>query len=153
MAKAELYVKNGNSWINYNLINAYPVGSIYCSASSTSPATLFGGSWAEITGAVLRGNQQSGVYSDSDSHVLSYNEMPKHGHYPPTGYFVCETNNGSMRNISPMTRANSKGDSSWGGHLGEDSKGTPLPTSPAGDGQAHTNKQRSYNVYMWRRTA
>ena len=43
MAKAKLYIKNGNSWVNYNLLNAYPVGAIYASANSTSPASLFGG--------------------------------------------------------------------------------------------------------------
>ena len=33
---------------------AYPVGSIYISFNSTSPATLFGGTWAQLTGAFLR---------------------------------------------------------------------------------------------------
>ena len=51
MAKAKLYIKNGNSWVNYNLLNAYPVGAIYASANSTSPASLFGGSWTQITDA------------------------------------------------------------------------------------------------------
>ena len=31
----------------------YPVGSVYSSTSSTSPATLFGGTWTQINGAVL----------------------------------------------------------------------------------------------------
>lgn len=79
MAKAELYVKNDNSWVNYNLLNAYPVGAIYVSGSSTSPASLFGGSWTQITNAALRGATSVG-YTGSDSHTLSANEMPKHRH-------------------------------------------------------------------------
>lgn len=79
MAKAELYIKNGNSWVNYNLLNAYPVGAIYSSANSTSPASLFGGSWTQITNAALRGATWVG-YSGSDTHALSVNEMPKHNH-------------------------------------------------------------------------
>lgn len=79
MAKAELYIKNGSSWVNYNLLNAYPVGAIYASGSSTSPASLFGGSWTQITNAALRGATNVG-YTGSDSHTLSANEMPKHRH-------------------------------------------------------------------------
>ena len=35
------------------LDNIYPVGSIYMSVNSTSPATLFGGTWQRITGRFL----------------------------------------------------------------------------------------------------
>lgn len=79
MAKAELYIKNGSSWVNYNLLNAYPVGAIYSSANSTSPASLFGGNWTQITNAALRGATWVG-YSGSDTHALSVNEMPEHNH-------------------------------------------------------------------------
>ena len=81
MAKAELYIKNGSSWVNYNLLNAYPVGAIYSSANSTSPASLFGGNWTQITDAALRGATWVG-YSGSDTHALSVNEMPEHSHRP-----------------------------------------------------------------------
>lgn len=79
MATPQLYYKNGNSWQSA-MLNSYPVGAIYSSTSSTNPGSIFGGGWAEITGAVLRGNRQAGVYSDSDTHTLSVNEMPKHNH-------------------------------------------------------------------------
>ena len=57
----------------------YPVGAIYASANSTSPASLFGGSWTQITNAALRGATGVG-YTGSDTHALSVNEMPKHNH-------------------------------------------------------------------------
>ena len=79
MATPQLYYKNGNSWQSA-MLNSYPVGAIYSSTSSTNPGSIFGGGWVEITGAVLRGNQQAGVYSDSDTHTLSTNEMPTHRH-------------------------------------------------------------------------
>ena len=34
-------------------LDAYPIGSIYMSVNSTSPATLFGGTWERITGSFL----------------------------------------------------------------------------------------------------
>lgn len=57
----------------------YPVGAIYASANSTSPASLFGGSWTQITNAALRGATWVG-YSGSDTHALSTKEMPSHSH-------------------------------------------------------------------------
>lgn len=57
----------------------YPVGAIYASANSTSPASLFGGSWTQITNAALRGATWVG-YNGSDTHALSVNEMPSHKH-------------------------------------------------------------------------
>lgn len=81
MATPQLYYKNGDSWQSI-MSNSYPVGSIYSSVSSISPGSMFGGTWAEITGAVLRGNNQAGVYSDSDTHTLTIGEMPAHSHKP-----------------------------------------------------------------------
>lgn len=81
MATPQLYYKNGDSWQSA-MLNSYPVGAIYSSTSSTSPGSMFGGGWTEITGAVLRGNNQAGVYSDSDTHTLTIGEMPAHSHKP-----------------------------------------------------------------------
>lgn len=52
-----------------NLI--YPVGSYYMSNSSTSPASLFGGSWTQITSRFLYG-YTSITTGGSSSHTHSY---------------------------------------------------------------------------------
>lgn len=57
----------------------YPIGAIYASANSTSPASLFGGSWTQITNAALRGATSVG-YTGSDTHQLTIQEMPSHRH-------------------------------------------------------------------------
>lgn len=90
----------------FNPLNAYPVGSIYMSVNSTSPATLFGGTWERIqdmfllaagssysagsTGgaaAVTLTAAQSGVPAHShglNSHKHSVgahkHTVPEHGH-------------------------------------------------------------------------
>lgn len=85
MATPQLYYKNGNSWQSA-MLNSYPVGAIYSSTSSTNPGSIFGGGWAEITGAVLRGNKQGGVYSDGDEYQLTVNQIPSHNHRPHITY-------------------------------------------------------------------
>lgn len=66
-----------------NLLDVvYPVGSVYSSSVSTSPAALVGGTWTRIEGAALRGtgtNETDG-YLGSDQHVLTVDEMPSHEH-------------------------------------------------------------------------
>lgn len=78
-----------------NLI--YPVGSIYMSVNSTSPATLFGGSWTRIngyylyagTGGATAGSNTSGASSGSTggpsnntsgSTAITVAQMPSHTH-------------------------------------------------------------------------
>lgn len=143
MATPQIYYKDGDSWKS-TLLNSYPVGAIYSSTSSTNPGSIFGGGWAEITGAVLRGNKQAGVYSDSDTHTLTIGEMPNHSHQPH------------------MTNTSDIGHSAYGLTPATGFQGSVLVIAyprqstiidSTGGGQAHTNKQRAFNVYMWRRTS
>lgn len=67
--------RNGSSWIDI----LHPIGSFYISNTSTSPASLFGGSWTQITNAALRGAAGTG-YTGSDSTVLTVNQIPSHTH-------------------------------------------------------------------------
>ena len=62
----------------------YPVGSIYCSYGSTSPAVLFGfGTWAKIEGRFLLGaNSTYGLGSTGGAATvtLTVNQIPAHNH-------------------------------------------------------------------------
>ena len=66
---AHLKYKSGSSWIDYNLV-VYPVGAIYISYTSTSPATLFGGTWVAVTTGVLRAKAANNT-AGSDSQTLN----------------------------------------------------------------------------------
>ena len=80
-------------------IRTYPVGAIYISVSSTSPASLFGGTWERISGRFLIGagaaeanttdywgtlgasdvNCPAGEMGGEATHTLTVIEMPSHG--------------------------------------------------------------------------
>lgn len=49
------------------LTAAYPVGAIYLSWSSTSPASLFGGTWTQITDRFLYCHNSSGTNGGSNT--------------------------------------------------------------------------------------
>ena len=66
---------NGSNWVDI----LHPVGSFYFSTDSTPPASLFGGTWVQITDAALRASDSIG-YVGSDTHVQTVNEMPPHTH-------------------------------------------------------------------------
>lgn len=62
----------------------YPIGSIYMSTNSTSPANLFGGSWTRIADAYLRAIGDTGVaigeYGGYAEYKLSVSQLPSHSH-------------------------------------------------------------------------
>ena len=56
----------------------YPVGAIFASTSSTSPSSMFGGTWSQITGdACLMAGTTIG---NIGSKTISEAQMPKHSH-------------------------------------------------------------------------
>lgn len=72
---------------NYvNLLDIiYPVGSLYFSASNTSPVSTVGGIWVQIQDAVLAasGNSYSGAVNGYHGNkAMTVNQMPSHTHIP-----------------------------------------------------------------------
>ena len=72
------------------LDKVYPVGSIYMSTSSTSPADLFGGTWESLkdrflvgAGSSYEANATGGASSHAHTtgeHTLTIDELPSHNH-------------------------------------------------------------------------
>lgn len=123
----------------------YPVGSIYISVNSTSPQTLFGGTWKAIQGKFLLGSSsahKAGSTGGEETHTLTIGEMPEHTH--------------------PMYSGNAGGDSEWtpdeGAYLVDSVTQTKttwwarLGMDSAGGGNAHNNMPPYLAVYMWKRT-
>lgn len=59
----------------------WPVGAIYMSSSSVSPASLFGGTWEKIDDdRFWLPSKTSLAYGGESTHTLTINEMPTHAH-------------------------------------------------------------------------
>ena len=122
----------------------YPVGSIYMSANSTSPATLFGGTWERVKDTFLLAAGSSyaaGSTGGEATHKLTVSEMPAHSHNPLLG----------------STRLGGNGGTSTGWRMAADSNwsqvGTYATTQASGGGAAHNNMPPYLAVYVWKRTA
>lgn len=70
-----LKYKSGSSWIDYNLV-VYPVGAYYFSSSSTSPSSLFGGTWEAVTGRFLYMNAGTGTGGSNSASVTTGGGTP-----------------------------------------------------------------------------
>lgn len=138
--------KNGSTWVDI----LHPVGSFYFSTKSTSPSSLFGGTWSQINGAVPRGATSFG-YTGNDSTTLSLSQIPQHNH-SFWGYMTEKEASGYGLNGSPNFQNRvlvyQAGDNT--GFVGRMSSGGSIVFET---GKAHTNIQRSLNCFIWYRTA
>ncbi len=120
-------------------LSVMPVGYVYISTSSTSPQTLFGGTWERIEGRFLLAADSTytaGSTGGEATHKLTVAEMPTHNHYVPN----IKTTGSDVGNAYAE---------SWGGGSGSRS----IYVDNAGGGMAHNNMPLYFAVYMWMRTA
>lgn len=114
----------------------YPVGSIYLSVNSTSPATLFGGTWTQIKDTFLLGAGDDYTLGDTGgeaTHTLTIDEMPDHNHTTKSTYANFGT--GSQTDTLLM----------WG--YGE------AIVQNTGGSQAHNNMPPYLVVSIWKRVS
>ena len=121
----------------------YPVGSIYMSVNSTSPATLFGGTWERLQDRFLlaAGSAYSaGSTGGASTVTLTTEQIPSHSHSisPAIGWPVNAD--------AAEHHVENWGYSAW--------PKVPKITSTgnAGGGKAHSNMPPYLAVYMWKRT-
>lgn len=131
-----------------NALSAYPVGAIYISTSSTSPASLFGGTWESIASErVLMGVSSShGAGSTVSAGLPNITGVLKDlfvsGHFnQSTGVFK----RSYCSNFSQQTDS-----SDW---LGWAEAQFYASDSNSIYGNSSTVQPAAYYVYMWRRTA
>lgn len=124
----------------------YPIGTIYMSVSSTTPASLFGGSWSQLENRFLLGAGSSytnGATGGSATHTLTASEMPSHNH---KGLY--------WQSSSYGTSLDQGSDKIWLQHNWYGSSNfTDFYTGYTGSTQAHNNMPPYLVVYMWKRIA
>lgn len=134
----------------------YPVGAIYMSVNSTSPATLFGGTWVQIKDTFLLSAGDvytAGATGGEATHTLTENEMPKHKHDPAAIEVDGELVDMAVSwPVSPYV-VDSSGVYSFSGTGMRADSATDYWTGETGGGAAHNNMPPYLAVYMWRRTA
>ena len=120
------------SWAN----KFFPVGSIYISVNSTSPASFLGGTWELIKDRFLLG--AGDTYTNGDTggeatHTLTVDEMPSHTHNTPVKSGSYTTMDGSGNTWVPIYNNSN--------------------VTYTGGGQAHNNMPPYLVVYIWKRVA
>ena len=126
---------------------AWPIGSIYMSVSSTSPATLFGGTWERIYERFLLGASSSypaGGTGGEFTHKLTQSELPNYSLSVTNGSNVIRSKTGNSADAYVQTQSGGWGIPNW--------ESKTVTVASGGSGEAHNNMPPYLAVYMWKRT-
>lgn len=140
----------------------YPVGSIYMSVKSTSPATLFGGTWVRWgNGRVPVGVDTTQTEFNSvekiggeKAHRITEDEMPAHQHFADNNDGEQKLT-GNIGNMGFSAGSDEGAGNCYGINWAYRSSriNTGIKTAAAGGGDPHNNLQPYITCYMWKRTA
>lgn len=141
----------------------YPVGAIYLSTSSTSPATLFGGTWEQIKDRFLLAagdSYSAGGVSGASSVTLGVANLPAHNHSASTNStgghahgmagWRLTTNSGSYQVRSREVITGDGWD--WSRMSSEGAHSHTVTVNNTGSGTAFSIMPPYLTVYMWKRT-
>ena len=129
----------------------YPVGSIYVSVNSTSPATLFGGEWEQIKDTFLLAcgdSYENGETGGEAEHTLTVDEIPAHSH----GLEYSTDNGTTYADATIGKDGATTGASNFGGSQSIEALASyQARIKETGGGQAHNNMPPYLAVYTWQR--
>lgn len=63
---------------SFETICPFPIGYVYMSSNSTSPGSIYGGTWASISGG--RYMRAAGTWGNGGSDTITVKQMPAHTH-------------------------------------------------------------------------
>ena len=166
---------NGNLVVNtitcnssgFNILDVYPVGSIYLSVVNTNPSTFFGGTWQSwgegkcLIGVDIDQNEFNTVEKTGGEkeHALTISEMPAHNHtttdgnhkHTFTGYINVQATTSTTYQCIAHKRYPADGTNT---PPSMNSSGSHSHTvSNTGSGTAHNNLQPYITCYMWKRVS
>lgn len=123
--------------------NPYPIGSIYQSTSSTSPSSLFGGTWEQIKDVFLLAagdTYPAGSTGGEATHTLTLSEMPAHIH---NTYVSVSNSPGPFRGVLSGSEAFATNKAAYEGN----------DSTVAGANGEHNNMPPYLAVCVWKRIA
>ena len=154
--------KLGGKTLAEIMLALYPVGSIYMSVNSTSPASLFGGTWEQIHGRFLLASGSPDANTDNwfgnitggwnavlgstggqDYHKLTINEIPLHDHNLIRQQWYSADQVHSSASYSIFSWKTEEGGSTSSSYNGT--------VEATGGDNAHNNMPPYLAVYMWKR--
>lgn len=127
---------NSMTWAQM-LTTVYPVGAIYISTASTSPASLFGGTWEQMKDRFLLGAGSAyaaGSTGGAATVTLTTSQIPAHTH-------------------AVHSRSVYSGGGNYIGFCNESNSTNSYVTGSRGGGEAHNNMPPYVAVYMWKRVS
>lgn len=128
----------------------YPVGSVYLSASGTSPASFLGGVWEQIKDVFLESstaaNAGTAEPKGEAQHTLTVEEMPAHSHKK---YY--RVSRASLAKVTHPQADQSGGNTTISYYYA--SQNYTGVTSSTGGGGAHNNLPPYQTLMMWKRVA
>jgi hypothetical protein len=128
----------------------YPVGCIYQSTSSTSPASFLGGTWERIKDKFILAagdTYAAGKTGGEAGHALTVDEMPAHRHegIDIDNLYCFGWENGSRTGVNFKKF--------YGGTYWGDDVQNRLASGYAGGSTAHNNMPPYLTAYIWKRIA
>lgn len=135
---------NNQTWAQM-LKTVYPVGAVYLSTSSTSPASLFGGTWEQMKDRFLLGaggTYTAGSTGGAATVTLTTSQIPSHDH--------------KLQLVSPHTSSGDRSTSyvQYGYNGAENTFYTNANAMEnTGGGGSHNNMPPYLAVYMWKRVS
>lgn len=128
----------------------YPVGCIYQSTSSTSPASFLGGTWERIKDKFILAagdTYAAGKTGGEAGHSLTVAEMPAHRHegIDIDNLYCFGWENGSRTGVNFKKF--------YGGTYWGDDVQNRLASGSAGGSTAHNNMPPYLTAYIWKRIA
>ena len=121
-----------------SIMTAYgQVGSIYITANTTNPSTLFGGNWTLIKDRFIIGSGGGYTVNGTGGAATAGISLPSHRH-------TVRGSGDAGSNVSGSTHY-----FVWANNSG----GSRMKTTSVGGGGAHNNIPLYKAVYIWRRTS
>lgn len=119
----------------------YQIGEFYLSSSSTSPASLFGGTWEQVKDKFLLAAGDiftAGSTGGEVAHTLTIDEMPSHNH-------------ALYGSLTAKTEQISNSGNNWAQTTTAWESNNYIKAT--GGGQPHNNMPPYLTIYIWRRIA